>query len=224
MGYMLCPKTDVFMKRLFTAAVMLLLCSCSGGGAPRDTETSVPPASVTAPATETTTEESTVTEETAAPAETVQESETVPFEDTPESAYSTLMTYITSLSAYPDTYAGAYSYFGKLYVCLTAEEAPPEFTDLLDGYSCVAYRVVGHSLNYLDKVAEDASALVMEKYTVTEYYADVPSNKAVISVAGADLKEVREYLESLPELPFALNELTVVSSDESGGEISGTVS
>lgn len=200
---------------MITALLMLTGCSMgSGNSGSSDTSTAAAAVSVTVPTDGTTAavsaEEQTQETEKADVTETVETTD-APFEDTPERAYDTLSAFLDSLDVkYPPDYAGAYGYFGKLYVCTTAAEPPSYYKDILGDYTCVSYRTVSHSLEYLENAAETAAKILSEKYIVTDYYADVPSNKAAVCLAGCDLTEARRYVMSQPDLPFSKNEMTFI--------------
>ncbi len=201
------------MKKTIIAALAILLCGCAGGTQPADT-LPVPESSQTT-AVETTTTVTTVSETTS---ETTTETTTeyVPvlpeFEDTPENAYARLDASFTNAEGgqtAPDDYAGVYSYFGKLYVCLTTDEPSDFYTGLLGDYTCITYKKVNHSFNELQGIANDAKRLLSDKFEVTQAYVDVPSNKAAIELAGGDPREVRTYLESLEGEDFPVDILQI---------------
>ena len=202
-------------NRTISAGMLLMMCiaaltacTAQGGTASETTQTTTVAATITEQQTETSTETTEVTT-TEITEEITTEVSYPEFEDTPENAYERLNTYFNSTGeGLPDTYAGSYSYFGKLYVCITTEE-PPDFCEILDGYTCTEYRRVSHSFNYLEQTADEAAYLVDNVFKVTDSYADVPSNKAVVVVENADPKDVRTYLET-QQLSFELSELTII--------------
>lgn len=198
-------------KFLFLGAVSVcaLFCACTTQPPAAPAESSLTVAeTVSEPAADETSAAAVTTDETTAAAEETA-AETVLYSDDPEGAYNALMD-VLPREPYPDDYAGAYSYFGKLYICTTMEGTPDYCEDLLNNYTCITVRQVGHSLNYLEETADQASKLLMDKFTVSECYADIPSNKAAVTVVNADLKAVRQYIESLPDLPFSVSELTFI--------------
>ncbi len=195
------------MKKIPIIMLALLLSACSSG---RTETAQIQAQTEQTAASSAVTAQSTTAEETTEAVQTTAATETEPFEDTPENAYNALCAYMDTLDSYPEDYAGAYGYFGKLYVCTTEEDIPGYYDDILGKYSCISYRTVNHSLDYLESAAESAAELLEGTYTVIEHYADVPSNKAAVVLADCDLTEARKTLEALPELPFSINELTLI--------------
>ena len=200
------------MKRsLFLGAVSLcaVFCACTTQPPAPTVESSVPVTEAVSETSAAETAAAAVTTETTTVTTAETTAETVLYDDDPEGAYNALMD-VLPRDPYPDDYAGAYSYFGKLYICTTSADAPDYCKGLLDNYTCITVRQVGHSLNYLEETADQAAKLLMDKFTVSECYADIPSNKAAVTVVNADLKAVRQYIESLPDLPFSVSELTFI--------------
>ncbi|MBR4224977.1 MAG: hypothetical protein IKR73_09220 [Oscillospiraceae bacterium] len=174
----------------------LVLCGCTSS--PAQTQTEMTTTLVT---TETETETSPPTETT-----TVTTTETTTeyvreypeFEDTPENAYERLkiaFTHADGSETAPDDYAGVYSYFGKMYVCITTDEPSYFYTKLLGDYTCLTYKTVTHSFNELTNAAKRAAELLSDNWKVKDYVVDVPSNKAQVVVAEGDPIEMRTYLK-----------------------------
>ena len=126
------------MKRILLTAAVLMLCSCSQGTSAPQTVTVVSSEttqSVTEAVTETETTAETTSDITTETASVTTETEYVPvypdFEDTPENAYERLTISFrdgNGNETAPDDYAGAYSYFGKMYICITEKEPSSYYT------------------------------------------------------------------------------------------------
>ena len=172
------------------------------------TEASVTETTTTVSVTETTTSETTTEETTTVTTE-------LPFEDTPENAYSRLsMSFQTENgTVYPEDYGGVYSYGGTLYISITEYTPSEYYTDLLSEYSCVRYKKVTHSLNELSGIAKKAAELLDPEFAVMEYYVDVPSNKAAVSITEGDPKKAQNYLKTVADLGFTLNEVEISMAD-----------
>ena len=206
------------MKRILLTAAVLMLCSCSQGTSAPQTVTVVSSEttqSVTEAVTETETTAETTSDTTTEAVSETTETEYVPvypdFEDTPENAYERLTISFRDgkgNETAPDDYAGAYSYFGKMYICITEKEPSSYYTDLLGEYTCISYKTVTHSFNELTEIARQASAELEGKYPVTDVFVDVPSNKAAVNIAEGDPKEIRTYLEER-EFPVDLLVITI---------------
>lgn len=188
-----------------------LMCGCSADTQPVQTQTAETEQETTAAVTttaETTTVTTTVTTE-----ETTEYVPVLPeFEDTPENAYARLDASFTNADGgqtAPDDYAGVYSYFGKLYVCITTDEPSDFYTELLSEYTCIQYKKVNHSFNELQGIANHAYELLDGRFSVTYAYVDVPSNKAAIELAEGDPRDVRTYLESLDSEDFPVDILQI---------------
>lgn len=175
-------------------------------------EASVTETTTTVSVTETTTS-ATTTETTTE--ETTTVTTELPFEDTPENAYSRLsMSFQTENgTVYPEDYGGVYSYGGTLYISITEYTPSEYYTDLLSEYSCVRYQKVTHSLNELSGIAKKAAELLDPEFAVMEYYVDVPSNKAAVSITEGDPKKAQNYLKTVADLGFTLNEVEISMAD-----------
>ena len=195
-------------------AVLLASCGANGNVA----ETSAAADSTTAETTAVTTTEATTSAATApTTSETTVTTTALPFEDTPENAFERLTGSFTQPDGSekaPDTYAGMYSYFGKLYVCITTEEPEPYYTDLLGEYTCITYKTVNHSFNELSDVAEEVYDLIKNDFDVSYYYVDVPSNKAGIVLKSGDTKAVGDFLKEHEPLDFDRSEIVITVEGE----------
>ena len=204
-------------KEIITVSLLaVLLASCGANG--NVAETSVAADSTTAETTTVTTTETT-TSSAIAPttSETTVTTTALPFEDTPENAFERLTGSFTQPDGSekaPDTYAGMYSYFGKLYVCITTEEPEPYYTDLLGEYTCITYKTVNHSFNELSDVAEKVYDLIKNDFDVSYYYVDVPSNKAGIVLKSGDTKAVGDFLKEHEPLDFDRSEIVITVEGE----------
>ena len=203
----------------------VLLTSCGAGtGNTADTpaaseSTSSETSAVTVPETAASSEEAAASVPTTVQTtvQTTVATTVLPFEDTPENAFERLtgsfMQPDGSEKA-PDTYAGMYSYFGKLYVCITTEEPEPYYTDLLGEYTCITYKTVNHSFNELSDVAEKVYDLIKNDFDVSYYYVDVPSNKAGIVLKSGDTKAVGDFLKEHEPLDFDRSEIVITVEGE----------
>ncbi len=168
-----------------------------------------------------TTEETTATEETTE--ETTVTAE-LPFEDTPENAYARLSLSFQSENGavYPDDYGGVYSYGGTLFVAITEYTPPEYYTSLLSDYTCVRYKTVANSLNRLTEIAKKTAELLDPDFGVYEYFADVPSNKAAVSITEGDPKKAQNYLRTVADLGFTLSDVEIsmaeIPAEDTQGE------
>lgn len=156
--------------------------------------------------TETTTE-TTVTETESERSETTA----LPFEDTPENAYIRLNSAFEMEDGvlYPDDYSGSYSYAGTLFVAITTYNPSDFYRGILSDYTCVQYVTVSKSLNQLTDIGKRAAELLEPEFGVYEYYADVPSNKAAVSILSGDPKSAQNYLKTVTDLGFYLEDLEI---------------
>ena len=207
---------------------LLLAAALAGCTAPSEAETQTAAAaeSETETVSEAVTSEASVTETTTTVSvtetttiTTTEETTTVttelPFEDTPENAYSRLSISFQTENGtvYPEDYGGVYSYGGTLYVSITEYTPSEYYSSLLSEYSCVRYKKVTHSLNELSDIAKKTAELLDPEFAVAEYYVDVPSNKAAVSITLGDPKKAQNYLKTVPDLGFTLNEVEISMAD-----------
>lgn len=175
-----------------------------------ETQTQVTPdetVSVTSSETGTTAE---TTSETVTESET-EETAALPVEDTPENAYIRLNSAFDTPDGvvYPDDYSGSYSYAGTLFVAITTYNPGEFYKTILSDYSCVRYVTVSKSLNDLTDIGKRAAELLGPEFGVYEYFADVPSNKAAISILTGDPKSAQNFLKTVPDLGFYLEDLEI---------------
>ncbi|MCM1522832.1 MAG: hypothetical protein NC120_00045 [Ruminococcus sp.] len=163
----------------------------------------------------------TVTTETTAETEPETEQTTaLPFEDTPENAYIRLNSAFDTENngTYPDDYSGSYSYGGTLFVAITTYSPSDFYRDLLSEYTCVRYVTVSKSLNELTEIGRRAAELLEPEFGVYEYFADVPSNKAAVSILSGDPKAAQNFLKTVPDAGFYLEELEISMADVPASE------
>lgn len=222
------------MKRviLFAALICVMLSGCASDGQTPDDDVTQTPAAVTEGVTdaanevpietETTTSQTTTvtTTETTTETTTVTTTETttvteLPFEDTPTNAYQRLYASFETDDGivFPDDYAGTYSYFGKLYIAITEYQPSEAYTDILGDYTCVSYKTVRRSFNYLSEVSTKAAELLEPEFGVAEYFVDVPINKAAVAIKTGDPKAAQRYLKTIEDLGFTLDELEIVMAE-----------
>ncbi|MBQ7783272.1 MAG: hypothetical protein IJ368_04810 [Oscillospiraceae bacterium] len=149
---------------------------------------------------------------TAPPTETTTETTTeLPFEDTPDNAYRRLnMAFVSDEgTVYPDDYAGSYSFGRTLFVVITTASPSDFYKELLSEYTCVKYKTAANSLNRLTEIAEKAAELLEPEFGVAEYFVDVPSNKAAVSIINKDPKSAQNYLKTIEDTGFTLGELEI---------------
>lgn len=210
---------------------LLLTAALAGCTAPSAAETQTAAVTESEPVSEAVTAEDSVTESTTAASatetttvttteETTAVTTELPFEDTPENAYSRLsMSFQTEKgTVYPEDYGGVYSYGGNLYVSITEYTPSEYYTALLSEYSCVRYQKVTHSLNELSDIAKKTAELLDPEFAVAEYYVDVPSNKAAVSITQGDPKKAQNYLKTVTDLGFTLNEVEISMANTAENE------
>lgn len=162
------------------------------------------------------TESSTISETTVQTEDTtVTENTELPFEDTVQNAYQRLMNSFETENGivYPDDFAGVYSFAGTLFVAVTVPEPAADYMDILGSYTCIRFRTASRSYNELEKAAESAAELLDERFEVSEYYVDAPSNKAAVVIKNEDPKSAQNYLKSLSGLDFTLDEVAISMAD-----------
>ena len=198
--------------------IPLMLCGCASSPSQSvQTEMTTTLVTTVTSAEQTTSEQTseTSTETTAAETTTTEYVPVYPdFEDTPANAYERLLISFADEhgnEAAPDDYAGVYSYFGKMYVCITTDSPSDTYTDLLDEYTCVSYKTVTHSFNELTDTAKKAADILGRDYSVKQFLVDVPSNKAQVIVSEGDPVEMRTKLE---EQGFAVDLLEITIQED----------
>ena len=151
--------------------------------------------------------------ENTTPAESETVTSELPFEDTPENAYERLMLSFVQPDGgeiAPDDYGGVYSMFDTLYVAITTDEPSEYYTALFDGYTCISYTTVAVSFNELSRICEEAALLLDPDFDVTDYYVDVPSNKASVVISQGDPKTAQNFLKTIEDPGFDLHDLEIV--------------
>ncbi len=214
------------MKKIYklTAALLCtaMLTACTAGQQQTtQTQTAATAAeqTTTVTTTETTTETTTVTTtETTTVTTTETEATTteLAFEDTPENAYQRLaMSFIQENGdeIAPDDYGGVYSYAGTLFVALTEYKPSEYYTNLLSEYTCVIYKKVRLSFNTLSDICERANELLAPEFGVGEYYVNVPTNKAVITIKEGDPKKAQNFLKTVEDRGFELHDLEIIMAE-----------
>ena len=223
------------IHRLFAAVVLsFALSGCSGSPSTAVTDAPVTVSTEETPAaesslissesisesvseTENISESEIVTEtEILAPAESETVTSGLPFEDTPENAYERLMLSFVQPDGgeiAPDDYGGVYSMFDTLYVAITTDEPGEYYTALFDGYTCISYTTVAVSFNELSRICEEAALLLDPDFAVTDYYVDVPSNKASVVISQSDPKTAQNFLKTIEDPGFDLHNLEIVMAE-----------
>lgn len=208
---------EKMMNKLKIIAVMLVavMMTACGGGEEQNTETAVTTESeITASESEEQTEEATA-ETTGKSTEETTEETTVttemPFEDNPENAYERLYQSFVDdgVIAIPEDFAGAYGYAGELIVMVTADEPSEKYTEILDRYSCIRYKTAENSFNRLNEISSEAKELLAAEFGVSEAFVDVVSNKAGIAILNGDPKQAQNYLKTIEDKSFTLDQLEI---------------
>ena len=189
----------------------LLLASCGNNTLGTSGETSYQASSATLGTSDTaqTTETSAASEETAT--QTTAAMPELEFEDTPQNAYTrlTMSFQTTGSTVYPDDYGGVYSYGKNLFVAITEKEPSEYYTDLLSQYTCVRYQTVAHSMNELTAIGEKAKEILDPDFGVKEVFIDVPNNRAAVSITNGDPRSAQDFLKTLDDVGFTLNEVEI---------------
>lgn len=200
------------MKKLLSPIMAaLLLASCGNNTLGTSGETSYQTSSATLGTSDTvqTTETSAASEETAP--QTTAAMPELEFEDTPQNAYTrlTMSFQTTGSTVYPDDYGGVYSYGKNLFVAITEKEPSEYYTDLLSQYTCVRYQTVAHSMNELTAIGEKAKEVLDPEFGVKEVFIDVPNNRAAVSITNGDPRSAQDFLKTLDDVGFTLNEVEI---------------
>lgn len=205
----------VHMKKLLPPVMAALLLASCGNNTLGASEGAVSQeVTVTLGTSDTvqTSETTTVTEEVTEQTTTMPQLE---FEDTPQNAYTrlTMSFQSTGKTVYPDDYGGVYSYGKNLFVAITEKEPSEYYTSLLSEYTCVRYQTVAHSMNELTAIGEKAKEVLDPDFGVKEVFIDVPNNRAAVSITNGDPRSAQDYIKTLEDVGFTLNEVEISMAD-----------